>query len=341
MSYNNPNDVELINGGYRGAVRRLDKCTGHDIYPGRGSIEGSPNVLFNGKPANRIGDLWKKHYGTPLIPDGDEPKAYYPAPYGPDGEATPYYNGNGTDPVTDDDIEYLGPPLNVGDPGYPDDLPPDPGPEPEGPPEPQGPTEPEPPPRPVRSDYDSTPSGNEAYNLDIQQWRKDTDAFREGPLSNWQDAMSEFREGPYSDWQEAVQEFKDSDEYKEWEAAAALGPPYHGDTIYPPMPEYPDPEDEHDSISSSGSANILINGLPLCRVADELECGSRMKFGSTNILVNGPIQHPNDSQGYELDQEDLDRVRDDADDDTINRDDVDDITDEIRDGTLGNDPEEP
>lgn len=41
--------------------RKGDTCTGHGCHPPRASLEGSPNVFINGKPAHRVGDAWASH----------------------------------------------------------------------------------------------------------------------------------------------------------------------------------------------------------------------------------------------------------------------------------------
>lgn len=54
------------------AVTRLgDTCTGHECFPPRNSIEGSPDVFVNGKAAHRQGDGWDVHTCThPKVPHG-------------------------------------------------------------------------------------------------------------------------------------------------------------------------------------------------------------------------------------------------------------------------------
>lgn len=44
-----------------GVVRLGDICTGHDGYPPRANIEGSPNVYVNGRPAHCQGHAWGIH----------------------------------------------------------------------------------------------------------------------------------------------------------------------------------------------------------------------------------------------------------------------------------------
>lgn len=44
------------------AVTRLGhRCTGHDCWPPRLVIQGSPNVFVNGQPITRQGDTWGPH----------------------------------------------------------------------------------------------------------------------------------------------------------------------------------------------------------------------------------------------------------------------------------------
>lgn len=47
----------------RAAVRQGDLCSGHDDYPPRPAVGGSPNVFINGRPAIRVGDKWAVHCG--------------------------------------------------------------------------------------------------------------------------------------------------------------------------------------------------------------------------------------------------------------------------------------
>lgn len=42
-------------------VRLGDMSCGHGCFPARPSVEGSPNVFVNGKPAHRVGDAWATH----------------------------------------------------------------------------------------------------------------------------------------------------------------------------------------------------------------------------------------------------------------------------------------
>ncbi|WP_313473956.1 PAAR domain-containing protein [Stutzerimonas kunmingensis] len=44
------------------AVHRLaDVCTGHGPHPPRPNIQGSPDVLVNGRGVHRVGDGWAGH----------------------------------------------------------------------------------------------------------------------------------------------------------------------------------------------------------------------------------------------------------------------------------------
>lgn len=43
------------------AARKGDYCTGHGCYPPRPNLEGSSDVLINGRPAHREGDRWASH----------------------------------------------------------------------------------------------------------------------------------------------------------------------------------------------------------------------------------------------------------------------------------------
>lgn len=44
-----------------GVARLGDRCSGHGCWPPRPSIEGSPSVFVNGRPALRVGDRWAVH----------------------------------------------------------------------------------------------------------------------------------------------------------------------------------------------------------------------------------------------------------------------------------------
>ena len=53
------------------AARLGDSCTGHDCWPPRGNIQGSPNVFVNNLPWHRQGDGWPTHCCThPDCPHG-------------------------------------------------------------------------------------------------------------------------------------------------------------------------------------------------------------------------------------------------------------------------------
>lgn len=43
------------------ATRVTDLCTGHQCYPPREALTGSPNVFINGKAVHRKGDFWAVH----------------------------------------------------------------------------------------------------------------------------------------------------------------------------------------------------------------------------------------------------------------------------------------
>jgi len=48
-----------------------DGCSGHECFPPRNNVEGSPNVIVTGSPAHRVGDGWATHCCTcPWIPHG-------------------------------------------------------------------------------------------------------------------------------------------------------------------------------------------------------------------------------------------------------------------------------
>lgn len=51
-----------------GAARLSDLCTGHGCWPSRPNVQGSPDVIVNGRPAHRQGDLWAVHC-CPAIPE--------------------------------------------------------------------------------------------------------------------------------------------------------------------------------------------------------------------------------------------------------------------------------
>ena len=53
------------------ATRLGDSCTGHECFPPRANVAGSPNVFVNGRPLHRQGDGWDTHCCThPEIPHG-------------------------------------------------------------------------------------------------------------------------------------------------------------------------------------------------------------------------------------------------------------------------------
>ena len=53
------------------AARLGDICTGHECWPSRASISGSPDVFINGMAAHRVGDSWETHCCThPEMPHG-------------------------------------------------------------------------------------------------------------------------------------------------------------------------------------------------------------------------------------------------------------------------------
>ena len=43
------------------ATRLNDNSTGHDVCPPVPLVEGSPNVIINGRPAGRLGDHYASH----------------------------------------------------------------------------------------------------------------------------------------------------------------------------------------------------------------------------------------------------------------------------------------
>lgn len=45
----------------RPAARLGEMCTGHNGYPPRPNVQGSPDVFFNGRPAHRQGDTYSIH----------------------------------------------------------------------------------------------------------------------------------------------------------------------------------------------------------------------------------------------------------------------------------------
>lgn len=52
----------------------------------------------------------------------------------------------------------------------------------------------------------------------------------------------------------------------------------HGVALCPP----------HKGSTAAGSPNVFVNGLPLARVGDPIDCGSLCAVGSPNVFVNGP-----------------------------------------------------
>ncbi len=57
-------------------TRKGDICTGHECFPPRASVQGSPNVYVNSIPVHRQGDGWAVHTCThPDIPHGSHSSA--------------------------------------------------------------------------------------------------------------------------------------------------------------------------------------------------------------------------------------------------------------------------
>lgn len=53
-------------------VRLGDICSGHECFPPRENISGSPNVFVNDSPAHRVNDSWASHGCThPGKPHGE------------------------------------------------------------------------------------------------------------------------------------------------------------------------------------------------------------------------------------------------------------------------------
>ena len=48
----------------RGVVRLNDYSTGHDCWPSRPSIQGSPDYFVDNRPVVRVGDAWATHCCT-------------------------------------------------------------------------------------------------------------------------------------------------------------------------------------------------------------------------------------------------------------------------------------
>ena len=69
-------------------TRKGDTCTGHECFPPRNSIGGSPNVFVNNIPAHREGDGWETHTCThPKVPHGSHGGSLA------SGSSTVYVNG--------------------------------------------------------------------------------------------------------------------------------------------------------------------------------------------------------------------------------------------------------
>ena len=80
------------------AVTRLgDICTGHEDFPPRESISGSPNVFVNGKPAHRQGDSWAVHCNSEPVCHGGNLAS---------GSSSVYVNGK--------QLGRIGDPVNCG-----------------------------------------------------------------------------------------------------------------------------------------------------------------------------------------------------------------------------------
>lgn len=43
----------------------------------------------------------------------------------------------------------------------------------------------------------------------------------------------------------------------------------------------------HNSISAVGSSSVYVNGLQMCRIGDQVKCGSVIAQGSPNVFVGG------------------------------------------------------
>jgi len=76
------------------AARINDLCTGHDGFPTRQAIQGSPNIFVNNRSVHRQGDKWAVHCNNRSCHDGALAS----------GSATIFANGKQqgrvTDPVT-------------------------------------------------------------------------------------------------------------------------------------------------------------------------------------------------------------------------------------------------
>ncbi|AEO93380.1 PAAR motif of membran proteins [Bacillus phage G] len=42
----------------------------------------------------------------------------------------------------------------------------------------------------------------------------------------------------------------------------------------------------HGGNAANGSPNVFVNGKPMCRIGDSVNCGSTMVNGSSNVFVN-------------------------------------------------------
>ena len=49
------------------AARLNDICTGHDDWPPRPNVQGSPNVFVNNRNWHRQGDSWEVHCNPEMI----------------------------------------------------------------------------------------------------------------------------------------------------------------------------------------------------------------------------------------------------------------------------------
>ena len=64
-------------------ARFRDICTGHECWPPRPNIMGSPNVFVNKRQAHRLGDMWAYHCCGPDCHDSSTAE----------GSKTVYVNG--------------------------------------------------------------------------------------------------------------------------------------------------------------------------------------------------------------------------------------------------------
>lgn len=53
----------------------------------------------------------------------------------------------------------------------------------------------------------------------------------------------------------------------------------------PGTPHFMPPAPPHDVVVSGGSGTVLVNGIPMSRVGDPTSCGSSIGSGSGNVLV--------------------------------------------------------